>query len=54
MKYLRSQIDHIKKYIEIMLMLTKKKKKTFIAILFYPWQKSHCFLGNREQGIENR
>ncbi|MDE5123437.1 MAG: hypothetical protein O4965_26695 [Trichodesmium sp. St19_bin1] len=25
-----------------------------IAILFYSSQKSHCFLGNREQGIENR
>ena len=26
----------------------------YIAILFYSWQKSHCFLGNREEGIENR
>ncbi|MDE5109288.1 MAG: hypothetical protein O4808_20255 [Trichodesmium sp. St17_bin3_1_1] len=26
----------------------------YIAMLFYLWQKSHCFLGNREEGIENR
>ena len=30
------------------LLSPEKIKKIYIAILFYSWQKSHCFLGNRE------
>ena len=41
-------------YIITNLLSPEKIKKIYIAILFYSWQKSHCFLGNREEGIENR
>jgi len=27
---------------------------TYIAILFYSWQKSYCFLGNKQQATFDR
>ena len=39
---------------EIQLIFDEIRSANNIAIRFYSWQKSHCFLGNREQGIENR
>ena len=52
MKYLRSQIDHIKKYIEIMLMLTKKNKKNIYSNPILSVAKIPLLF--REQGTGNR
>ena len=32
----------------------KKSQKETIAILFYLWQKSYCFLGHKQQATVDR